>query len=603
MTPTLSVSGLHPYGTFVVLRYTGTDLTRPLPLLLKHLKDRLPRARSETEIVREGLDLTAGELLVHGHDDRLFQEGTALVVRRSSPPPWGRGGSDLVETRLDLSLILRRADYIVIHCDSNTRDALLKWVRSKAQPPFQTIPKKFLHAAFVRGETRDIWMAGTHPRSRSKPDAKNMSGLSVQEALTIQGDSTFSMKAARSELPTDSSITAISGPVGTSPGKSLVWNRQVGTFNEFVAIAGEALDLIEAAAAGTGIDRPFNLLAAEVDDLSSAQGAYDMVISTELFDPTAALSQDQKDAAVVLEPFSFQTRPTATPGPEFDVDVLHAGSMVGSLRGRPTQTKHHIDIEFVTGPSPSDPVRLADARNALSTISDDLSVYYNTGHCLQRGSLYLEPIQPASFPRWRWQDFAGYDVHIEKPAWDHVAIHQQVGLSGDRSLFGWVVSNYGSGWLTCDDGAGEVADFVQLDGILRLIHVKAAESDSTARLVSTGAYELVASQATKNIGFLNVASLADRLESTSTGKAAWLAGVRQTDRQGLIALLRQAPANLPTEVVIVQPHLRQSHYQNLKSATVQSEDKTRLHRLEFLLNGSRTVVASVGSELIVVAST
>lgn len=164
------------------------------------------------------------------------------------------------------------------------------------------------------------------------------------------------------------------------------------------------------------------------------------------------------------------------------------------------------------------------------------------------------------------------------------------------------MAQYPSGWLTCDDGAGEVADFVHLDRVLRLIHVKAAESSSLSRLVSTGAYEIVASQATKNLGSLNPALLADRLDTTSAGKAAWLNGIRQPDRRGLIGQLRAAPANLPTEVIIVQPHMRRTHYQMLTSSAVPSEDKTRLNRLEFLLNGSRTVVAGVGSELIVIAS-
>ncbi len=81
-------------------------------------------------------------------------------------------------------------------------------------------------------------MAGTHPRSRSKPDAKNMSGSSVQEALNIQSDSSFALKAARSDLPPDPNVTAIIGAVGTSPYKSLVWNRRVTSLEDFVSIAG-----------------------------------------------------------------------------------------------------------------------------------------------------------------------------------------------------------------------------------------------------------------------------------------------------------------------------------------------------------------------------
>jgi len=40
--------------------------------------------------------------------------------------------------------------------------------------------------------------------------------------------------------------------------------------------------------------------------------------------------------------------------------------------------------------------------------------------------------------------------------------------------FAWVVEKVGPGWLTCDDGSGEVADFVHIapDETLTLLHVK-----------------------------------------------------------------------------------------------------------------------------------
>jgi hypothetical protein len=57
---------------------------------------------------------------------------------------------------------------------------------------------------------------------------------------------------------------------------------------------------------------------------------------------------------------------------------------------------------------------------------------------------------------------------------------------GDDSLFGSVVRRFGNGWLTCDDGPGEVADFVHVDpaGVLTLVHVKAAHGDGHRRGVA-----------------------------------------------------------------------------------------------------------------------
>lgn len=71
------------------------------------------------------------------------------------------------------------------------------------------------------------------------------------------------------------------------------------------------------------------------------------------------------------------------------------------------------------------------------------------------------------------------------------AVHAAIGRDGGNSLFAWVVDHYADGWLTCDDGQGEVADFVHLspEGDLTLIHIKKA--GSLNRRMSAGPYEEV----------------------------------------------------------------------------------------------------------------
>jgi hypothetical protein len=96
-------------------------------------------------------------------------------------------------------------------------------------------------------------------------------------------------------------------------------------------------------------------------------------------------------------------------------------------------------------------------------------------------------------------------------------------------LFAWVVNRFADGWLTCDDGSGEVADFVHvsIDGVLTLVHVKGAKSNSKKRGIAVNAYEVVAAQAAKNLRYVQGPQLLDRLKNPGVSRpACWTEGKR-----------------------------------------------------------------------------
>lgn len=114
---------------------------------------------------------------------------------------------------------------------------------------------------------------------------------------------------------------------------------------------------------------------------------------------------------------------------------------------------------------------------------------------------------------------------------------------GDTSLFAWVVDQCRSGWLLCDDGNGEVADFLHLTGggQLTAIHVKASGSTSTGRQISLVPFEQPVSQATKNKGLMEREPLgaAGRPEQTLVGDVARRCA---SDGGGFPGRARSAPA-------------------------------------------------------------
>jgi hypothetical protein len=304
---------------------------------------------------------------------------------------------------------------------------------------------------------------------------------------------------------------------------------------------------------------------------------------------------------------------TGTPSSsDFQLHVDMDGSSAGTLQATVRMNGDAVVFNFGYDPgnSPTNPVPLRNVLDALE--NDDLfAVYYDSGHVVTQSGIWHRNVNSAPFPHWRFHDFSGFDIGIEKPPGKNLAeIHARVGSAGDRSLFGWVVRHYSSGWLICDDGPGEVADFVHIspDAVLSLIHVKGAHSTSQNRGVSVSAFEVVASQAAKNSRRLDdLGILSETLMIAFSGRAAWTDGRRVPDRADFLEALGSLMPSDKKQVVIVQPHVSELTRQRiLASADIQgstpSPELFRLSSLETLLHTTRAAAVAVGADLDVIGS-
>lgn len=215
------------------------------------------------------------------------------------------------------------------------------------------------------------------------------------------------------------------------------------------------------------------------------------------------------------------------------------------------------------------------------------------------------------FPNWSFEDFDGYDIIQEKPPGNAQEVHDGIAQPGDRSLFAWVAARYTEGSLTCDDGPGEIADFLHIDpaGMLTMIHVKAARSAARGRRIAASSYEVVVSQATKNLLYVSDADrLAVRLRRAPVSRPrSWENGADRDDRNDFIESLKLRDAVDPVRVVIVQPHVHQEVYRRLRGDDHQqespSDDFLRLCLLETMLNAGRANAVGSGADLHVIACT
>jgi hypothetical protein len=198
---------------------------------------------------------------------------------------------------------------------------------------------------------------------------------------------------------------------------------------------------------------------------------------------------------------------------------------------------------------------------------------------------------------------------------------QDMMTDSDQSLFKWIFKeglnllklNLPSSkkcWLYCDDGSSEVADFVHLDVSmptkrLTLIHAKGASSDSTSRQSAPGPYELVASQAIKNLRAFDSQQLLGRIENRLKSKGAqriwdkpWqLNSKPMPNSMAFQKALKGLGTNVKFKVIIVQPHVRKSDFTN----RVGNNDTVGARQLRTLLFGVESVARAVNAEFCVVA--
>jgi hypothetical protein len=274
---------------------------------------------------------------------------------------------------------------------------------------------------------------------------------------------------------------------------------------------------------------------------------------------------------------------------------------------------HRLSIETLTWDETKD--HHVEIR-AVCTEPENLTLYFDTGHTFARGQFYLTQFRDAQFDDWEWVDMAaaGVAVKQEKPLDGRRFAVEAIGNDADTSLFGLVVrhwpntANLGAqtGWLVCDDGAGESADFIHLDDRpgsekLTLIHAKGSGSENDNRQISVSDYEVVVGQAIKNLRHVDRGLLHEKLAANGNGvlrNAVWHNGLRQANRTGFLAALAGVGSSAELEVVVLQPRVTETELTYARSAKADgnaSATTRRMQQLDALLLGAKASCNAIGA--------
>src|SRR6185437_1047178 len=132
--------------------------------------------------------------------------------------------SKVVDALNQVVVVCRHREYVAIHLsDSGRRHALASILgdpsATKGLGTLVQVPAGILNAAFVEGETKTLWLSGTHRPTATKVDNKVITGLDLRVALDPAGDQSFYFSAARCN-PVGLNL---GGAIGVTPQKAGLW--------------------------------------------------------------------------------------------------------------------------------------------------------------------------------------------------------------------------------------------------------------------------------------------------------------------------------------------------------------------------------------------
>ncbi|GAA4531053.1 hypothetical protein [Amycolatopsis samaneae] len=605
----LCLTDLKPYMSVVLLECTSDDPAQAFETLRRFLrKSAADPGRADDARIRGEVAVRAGELVddlgIVG--DLGVEEVLGIAREVLRAPGWAERDSGFVDVLNQLSVAVRRDKLVAIYSSITTDTVIGRWIR-RGGAPFRFVPADLLSGVF-RGDGRMVWLRGVHRPRTTKPDSKALGGLRIQDALNAIEDSTFALTAAKVAYLPDDENALLRDLVTITPGNSRVSWKRTSHFLMFLQAVGEVLDTVKKALGeGENPVPPFAELAVPEKDLNRVRNAFDVLVP----DPDQVrgepdATEERVERAEFLRSVVLDVRGDSASARAF-VDVGHDGVRAATLVLKPVESPEgvHLDVRYDGVPMVEPVAR--EIREALEG-GDLVTVHYQSGHLFDGRQVVRQNLVSTPFPNLVFQDFSGFVVTKEKPAVkEDESLHDAIAVNGDDSLFAWVVKQFGQDWLLCDDGAGEVADFLHLtdDGTLTAIHVKAAGSASIGRRVAVAPFEQVVTQAEKNVRLLDTDILEDELlKPRVRARAAWHAGGRITSAE-FIEQLRTRVTTDRTKVVIIQPHLQRAAHDRARedaAANRVTRDTCGLALLDNVLHSTRRTVTALWDDLIVVGS-
>ncbi|WP_448553288.1 hypothetical protein [Thalassotalea montiporae] len=481
-----------------------------------------------------------------------------------------------------------------------------------------------LQALFVNEENlKVLWMNDIRGQYSFAPSSKTISGKGLADKLNPLFDQSYMMSASRTDVKIKEKVLSI----GVSPFKSVVWSRNCLDWETFENDVVRILDHINDKAAET--EHPISALAYPIAELTDLDKAYAFSIvdkdslDVEPDDVKYKLLED------IEENFSYEVDESHCAfgqSKEVELKVKHKGDSCCCLLIKPLINKYKVTFNVE--------IKRVDKKEETSLFlqlfknsnSSWLKCWYDSNHAIVGGMAFKTEFRDVDFTSFLWDNFERtgsnyFDLTKEKPL--NPANEVDLNLIGTSdSLFCWVQNHWSGQWshgnpklpdgffkttgkptglLICDDGAGEVADFIHIEayeGVLytSFIHVKSA-GKSANRGLSVGVHDVVINQAIKNLVMCDRKDFIDiiRDRDGNNNKKCWENGNQRTFQQfeSSVQTIMNNYTTKKTRVIVVQPHTPKTKFHH-------KPINNRGKQLHTLLVAAESAIKTTGAEFYVV---
>lgn len=591
----LRESDLTPYQAHLVLEdesdFTASRINRlleDLPTLINHrVEDKSLHAQVVQTSATRKLN---GEVLGW------------VIYRREVLVRWAKADTAPRDVEYHLTILIARGRFLTVVSSDKSLAArvLAKNAPQTAWSELNRISANRLESALVHGAARTLWLAGIHRSVATKPDSKVLMGRDIEATLDALGDQTYEYTSTRCEGPEDGLAAAV---VGVTPRQGKVWIGPCNDWEILVTNSQKLLQLVESTPAKQK-SAPYPILARAKNSLQGVEDAFDASFAAPEF-----LRDEDPGLVERLEWLAngatWSVAPAKGANCKLKMSVWGASlEVLVELKEEGGEITHKV--------VPIDQAVSGELQEIISLLGrpDILKIFYDSLHTFSDGQMFEVRTRPIEF-KLKPYDFSGFDITLEKPrriSAPNQSDLQRVGAKGDDSLFTWILKEHRSGWLWCDDGSGEIADFIHLDekqSVLSFIHAKAANSASPSRQIAVSAYEVVCAQALKNLRLTESANLEqplkEKLRAASGIVRGWRNGKELPSRdEGFWTAIKRVPySKLKRRVVIVQPHVRCSSLP--KDLFADTKNARRAQLLYTLLHAVKADFDRYGVEFIVCA--
>jgi hypothetical protein len=535
----------------------------------------------------------------------VINEASVMITPYSlnKSPSW-TVRNDIYDVENHIALTITLGSYVAFYfSEKGMKDSIREYFKNPPLTNLHPVEISQLNHLFINEDNiKMIWLLGIHGKNTFKADSKVLGGRSVAESLDPLEDQSYMMSAVRTAVGNKNKT------IGLNPFKSSVWKgpcKDWGTFEKNVI---EILDNLNSNRLNN--PSPIGILASPINNLNNVKDAYDFSI----IDPETLSYEMSTSKSDLVRRISakYSVEISSTLSSNFTIKVYYENCYCGELTIKLNLREYEVFFEITNQQAVNQKKELLSYYARIFRHPELIKCWYESGHAVVNSWIFKTDYKDVTYNGFIWADFENFNICQEKPLISEKLDLTKIGQQ--KSLFCWVKNRWSSrwddinsfnttekpsGWLYCDDGAGEKADFIHIDEfnkktIISLIHIKAANSTSTTRRVSVGAHDIVLSQAVKNLRYANrknlIQDLTDRANN-SQNKMCWHNNnlIKTNDFINKLSSLQSNPNNIKIRIIVIQPHTLKSYYTKLQNSNIKRQ-------LDVLLVSSDNAIKSSGAD-------